>query len=386
MYDINQQLDNTSNVLTDITDLAEQDESKRNSLVTIQGVVDTYSAEGLSPDGLALLQCMLSDLRVGSCGIEAFGDNPRTGTQYVNDQIGLAIGNAEEDLTSSMEGFFDIFKSFNTKALEWIDSARSDITKMQSELPRGGKATVKVGGNVTDLEKSVGQTSDLVTYLVTGYRKEVARTAEELSEQVRKVFSHRANFGIAIRNMKKLKVETPDGFTNKQGGMHVSPMLFGGTALRLTLDGRDSEASEDKESIVSDIDVTTESVLAASKKLLTALGEIERFLKTRKATEDAISKGSERRTYLLAVPVAMGFVMSSLGGALITPTMGAILGTSIGMSSPEVRRRFQLIFEDDNQRELVAELKAATKTIDNSIVVGRRAVSDLLAAGKALKA
>jgi len=386
MYDINQQLDNTSSVLTDITDLTEQDEAKRNRLVTIQGVVDTYSAEGLSPDGVALLHCLLSDLRVGNCGLESFGDDPRMGTKYVSDQIGLAIGEAEEDLSSSMESFFDVFKSFNSKALTWIDGARRDITNMQSELPRGGKATVQVGGSLPDLEKSVASTADLITYLVTGYRKEIDRTAEELAEQVRKVFSNRANFGIAIRNMKKLKVNAPSGFDNARGHSHSSGPLFGGTTLVITLDGRDSEAQESKGAVVSEIEVTTESVLAASKKLMAALNEVERFLKSRKGTEDAISRGSDRKNYLLAIPAAMGIVMTAIGGPIGSGSWAAILGVGIGLTAPEVRRRFQLIFEDDNQRELVEELKAAAKTMDNSLVVARRAVSDLLAAGKALKA
>lgn len=385
MYDTTQQLDNTTTLLTDVTGMVEQDENKLGQLLGAQTIVAKYNAEGLSPDGVELLSHMLKGLGVGSCGLEAFNDNRRTSTQYAHDMLGLAIDSAEEDLTASTENFFDIFKSFSSKALSWVDDSRKQLTTMMSELPRGGKASVVIEADHADLLKSVKDTTTLIEYLLTGYNKQTSRTADEFAEQVRKVFSGRANYGIAIRNMKKLSVAAPEHF-KRDGNVYSTDVLFGGTVLSMSINGTDSEAVEKKNKTTHEVDINTEDVLAAAKQLLGSLTAIEKYLKTRTATEENLSKGGDRRNLLLAMPFAMAFVMTTIAGSALPGIYAAMIGSGASLSVPAVKRRWMLLFEDDNQKELFAELKAAVKTMDNTVTVGRRAVSELLSAGKALKA
>lgn len=380
MYDTAQQLDGFQTLLTDVTDQIDDDSERLHKLSLIANITEEYGVEGLSQDTVAIMKVALEYIGVGSCGLEEFNDNAVASTQYVSDQLDGAIAGAEGDLTESVEGFFDVFKSFNSKTLSWIDEARRDLAKMQSNAPRGGTATVQLRGDVKELASGVADVQKTVSYLTNGYHKETVRVANDLIEQMRKVFSNRANFDIAIRNINKLTVQHPGDFS-KAGDTSATSSLLGGSVMKLTLDGKDSDSKCETEKGTTEVSVTTEQVLDASRKAGQLLNDLERYVKVRQASEKAVDDASDRKTFYLMVPVLVGAMASSLGFAYAGAWAGAAAA-----SSPQVRRRFRLLFTEDNQRKLAAELRAANKLMDATVDVGRRAIADLLKAGNALKA
>jgi len=381
MYD-DTPLETVGTLLTDITDQAEEDDARSAALIELQSSVEQHGKDGYNKLSVSLLSLMFKQLDIPTLGLESIGEDDSLNTSYLSGQIEAAIGGSEDDRVASMEGFLDVFRSFNSKAEKWIDEASDELAKLISDLPRGGKGSYQTAGTYSSLTAGNDRTATVVEYLVTGYSKDLQRCSTELAEQMRKVFSAHAKFDLAIRNMAKIKVPAPGDFKRTSGDVYLSEGHVGGNVLSITLNGKDSTESLSRiRSTPNIVEVTTEEVMAAARRTLTMLKGLQKFLKAREATEDAIDKAGNRRRLYLAVPALLSVIASSLGLA-----MPVLYGAVVGLSTTEIRRAFQLLLSDDNQKELIAELKTATDLIDESFDLAKASVAEIVKAAKSLKA
>ena len=381
MYD-DTPLENVGTLLTDITNQADDDDSRGAALIELQSSVEQHGKDGYNGLSVSLLSMMFKQLDVPTLGLESIGPDASLNTSYLSGQIEAAISANEDDRVASMEGFFDVFRSFNSKAEKWIDEASDELAKLISELPRGGKGNYQTAGTYDSITAGTERTARVVEYLTTGYSKDLQRSTGELAEQMRKVFSSRAKFDIAIANMSKIKVDAPGDFKRSSDDTYLSEGHMGGYVLSIKLDGTDSTETMSRiRSTPNTVEVTTEDVMTAARRTLTMLKALQKYLKAREGAERAMDKAGNRRTAYLAIPALVSVMASSLGTAL-----PVLFGVLVGLTTTEIRRAFQLFFSDDNQKQLIAELKAGTDLIDESFDLAKATVAEIVKAGKALKA
>lgn len=381
MYDETQQLDEVTTLLTDVTAQVEGDDERADMLLDLQTAVESHGKDGFTPLSISLLSIMFKQLDVPTVGLEHLSEQTGINASYLSGQIEIAIRGNEEDRIASMEGFFDVFKSFTTRTDEWVEKAISELTKLSGSLPRGGKGSYKTAGEYDSISSGIQVTARVVEYLATGYVKDIQRAGSELAEQMRKVFSARANIDVAIRNMKKIEVQPPGDFARSSGDLYTSPKLIGGRVLSITVDGKDSAA--DLSRVRSDgntVETTTEDVLTAIRTTITMLKSLQKYTKTRVGMEKTMDDAATRKRWLLLVPGLMAVLASYMGIAY-----PYLVASASAMASPEIRRAFQLLFKDDNQKELLAELKAANSLIDLSVEVAKTTVAEVEKAAKSLK-
>lgn len=381
MLNTERQLLVAQSVLNDVSDLAIADSEQHNTLNTVGDVIRTYSEEGLSPDSVAILKALLPTLDVPAIGLENYTDDRVASTRYVAYNLEQLVSSCESELSGTMESFLDVFRSFDSRTLAWIDEAGKEIAELQSALPRDGKTTRTVDGKVSGLVDGANDVLNLTQYITVSYRKQLTEVAAALTEQMRKVFAARNDIDVSVRDMKKLRTPTPQGFQSRAAG-YTSSEFLGGKVLTLILDGTDSKASVDNANDAVELTITTEQALAAGKKLTDALRVLKDYIKQREKLTKGVDKSANRRDFHLLVPALLTILLTSMLG----PLHAGLLSSIASLSNTEIRRRFQLIFKDDNQKDLVHEMRAATKLIDLSVDVTRAAVSEWMAIAKAIKA
>lgn len=381
MYD-ETPLETVGTLLSDITNQAEDDDARGAALIELQSSVEQYGKDGFNSLSVSLLSLMFKQLDVPTLGLESIGPDAALNTSYLSGQIESAISENEDDRVASMEGFFDVFRSFNSKAEKWINEASDELAKLISDLPRGGKGSYQTAGTYDSLPAGTDRTARVVEYLITGYSKDLQRSTVEVAEQMRKVFSSRANFNVALANMAKMKIAAPGDFKRSSDDTYVSEGHVGGNVLSIKLDGKDSTESMTRiRSTPNTVEVTTEDVLTAARRSLTMLKALQKYLKTREATEASMDKAGSRRNVYLAIPAVVTVIAGSMGVA-----MPLLYGAMLSLTNTEIRRAFQLFFSDDNQKQLIAELKAGVDLIDESFDLAKATVAEIVKAGKALKA
>lgn len=280
-------------------------------------VVTALQNGGLSDDAAQILQTV-TDHVTNEAGLDdtdlgleslAYCDR-KNATNYALGRLQATIESIDSELQISTEGFFDIFRSFNSKMKDWVVNSRRNIAAAKAAIKDKNKtASVTLPGEDGDFSKIATVSADTLVDVLGVYGKKAYVAAKVLTDMGKEMADGDNHYETVASKISGIDVGYPASFNqNTPSGMgdgKASAPLLGDFALALSLDGRDSESDIVKVREKHEGEVTGAQAIAAldqASKVVDAVGNfIGQFDGMKKTANDSGDRHVTGHAYLATI-------------------------------------------------------------------------------------
>ena len=265
--------------------------SARELLTSLEAMVETALQNGgLSDDAAQLLQTVTNHvtneagLDDTDLGLESLAYCDRkNATNYALGRLKATLESIDSELQISTEGFFDIFRSFNSKMKDWVASSRRNVMATKATIKDKNKsASVTLPGEDGDFSAIASLTANTLTEVLGTYGKKAYVAAQTLTDLGKEFADGDNHYETVAGKISGIDVGFPSSFNQPtpsgMGDGKASGVLLGDFALALSLDDRDSESDIVKVREKHQGEVTGAQVITALDESIKVIDAVSNFI------------------------------------------------------------------------------------------------------------